>query len=282
MLLNLTGRLTVESMNLKQALRGLHIGLTQSLQQPLHGHLGLGSEPLFTLCRFAQLGGELAQALPGTRQQPALLGIEFFMQPRSRQQLLCHDRQARLLALLLLPGPLLQQTLIGGLFGARQQWRNALHHPALMPPAAREGVEHEHVAHHAVKALRRLLPAPQILLRLSGRGVAADLVEQHDDRLVQPGQYVHLGAPVAGIGRVFCRVDKVEHHIRMVARGEQGTLAQVKRLVAPPIPDIAEKPAQRIALLPQALIEPHGVAETRCVPKPQLITLLRFLKQIAL
>ena len=190
--------------------------------------------------------------------------------------------QAGLLSLLLLLRPLLQQALVGGLLGLWQKRLDALHHLAFMPPTACEGVQHQHIAHHGLKALRGLFPALQVLLRLFVGGVAADLVEQHQNRLVQPGQDVHLGAPVARICRVFRRIDQIQHDIGMIARSQQGALAQVKRLVAPAVPHIAEKPAQRIALLTQAFIQPHRITKTRRIPQPQLIAMLRFLQQIAL
>ena len=204
------------------------------------------------------------------------------MQTHSRQQLICHGLNAGLFALALLQRTLLQQALVSGLLGWRQPRLNALHHLALMPPAAGKSVQHQHIAHHALKALGRLLPALQVLQCLRLRGVTAHLVEQDDDRLVEPGQNVHLGAPISGISRVFGGVDEVEHHIGMVARGQQRALAQVKRLVAPAVPDIAQKPAQRVALLAQALIQAHRITKARRIPQPQLIALRRFLQQIAL
>ena len=66
----------------------------------------------------------------------------------------------------------------------------------------------------------------------------ARLIEEHDDRFVEPGEEVQFGLKVSSHDRVFRGIDQVEDDIRLVVDVSNGLLAAPKRLVSHSIPDL--------------------------------------------
>ena len=116
----------------------------------------------------------------------------------------------------------------------------------LLHPAAGEGVERQHRAHGRMRRQVRA-PARQLGGLERRRAGRAELVEQHDHRLADPGQQLHLGRDVAGRLRRLGGVDEVEHHVGLVAQVAHRLLAGPERPVAPAVPDLAQEPADRAA-----------------------------------
>jgi predicted lipid carrier protein YhbT len=72
-------------------------------------------------------------------------------------------------------------------------------------------------------------------------GLAAggtELVEQHEDRLAEPVQDLHLRVHVAGVvGRLGC-VDHVQQHVAVLARVADRLLARPERPVREAVPQL--------------------------------------------
>ncbi len=97
----------------------------------------------------------------------------------------------------------------------------------------------------------------------------ADLVQQHDDRLADPAQHLHLERDVAGVVRVLGGVDEVQHGLRAVARRAHRLLAAPEGTVAVAVPHFAQQPAERVVGHAQPLHELRRVAEARRVGQAQ-------------
>ena len=151
---------------------------------------------------------------------------------------------------------------------ALQAGFDGLQQHQLLHPAAREGIQRQHLRHDA-EGRQMLTPALQFGLLDRGLARHAHLVEQHDHRFAHPGQQRHLAGHVAGRGRLLGRADQVEHDVGGLGHVAQRLLAGPEGPVAPAIPHLAEEPAQRLRRLLHAAQQAHAVTETRRIPQAQ-------------
>ena len=184
------------------------------------------------------------------------------------------DRQHRLAeALLFAPLPLVQQTAMTGLQRRRQQRTQRAIEDGLMNPAAGERIQGHHPVDHRH---RREAVGPFADLGRLARAVPrlAGLVQQHDDRLVEPGQHREFRRQIARIARTLGRVEQVEHDVGPVARRHHRLLAQVEGPIRPAIPDLGQEPADRIARRAQAPVQADRIAQARGIAQQQPIALV--------
>jgi hypothetical protein len=111
---------------------------------------------------------------------------------------------------------------------------------------------------------------PLLILRTAGAG-RPGLVEEQHHGLRHPGEDLHFERHIAGVGRVLRCINKVEDHVGMIASVADRLLARPERPLAPPVPNLGQKPAKRVARQLQSLKQPRGVAETGRVPQHQRI-----------
>ncbi len=156
--------------------------------------------------------------------------------------------------------PRREQGLHRRLLRGRDDGRRALVQGAFLDPAAREGVEREHVLHVGVGLRPR---APRRGDRRVGRG--AGLVEQQQHGPPGPREDLHLRRDVARVLGALRRVHEVEDDVGAVADARDGLLRAEQRAVAEAVPDLVREPAERVALAPQPLQQPRRVAEPRRV-----------------
>ena len=148
-----------------------------------------------------------------------------------------------------------------------QERQDALEQHPFVDPAARERVEGQDVPHDRPGA-RRFAPS-HFEGPVGARTRRARLVQEHDDRAAHPREQIELGSQVARVLRRLRRIDQVEQHVGLVARGSNGLLAAPEGTVGEAIPDLGEQPAHRVRFAAQPAQQADRVAEPRRVVQTQ-------------
>ena len=155
---------------------------------------------------------------------------------------------------------------------ALQRVLDSLQQCVFVHPAACKSVQRQHARDQ--RPARQVF-APGLLVGgfFGGRPRRAQLVQQHQNRLANPGQHVHFSRDVGRRGRAFSGVDQVQHDAAVLLHMAQGLLAGPKRPLAPAVPHGAEEPAQWVVALLQAAQQPSAVAEAGRVGQQQALAL---------
>ena len=163
--------------------------------------------------------------------------------------------------------PFRPQTRHGRLLVFRQQRRNRVEQRGFLHPDASKSIKRQDGAHLPRRA--NICPP-----RFLGRDIlawGAHLVEQYHDRLANPAQHLHLQIDISCAGRVFRSIDEVKDYVSFIACVLDGLLARPQGAFPPPVPHLADEPANRVAGIFQARKKPRSIAETRRVPQHQRI-----------